>query len=164
MKIDRAALRRWRETGALRHGGAARPQTQEQFVLYPAEERFVREFWLRADGALPFREYVFSAPKKSGKTGLAAMLVVHRDDQETRAVKRLMSAVLSDAVRRFQAYAHAQDPAGRLRFAEAQTWILDRKAEGHFAFVTICEALGIDPDRMRDSILHGSGFTDCSRS
>src|SRR5215831_17828040 len=78
---------------------------------------------------------------------------VHRDDHETRAVKRLMSAVLSDAVRRLQAYAHAKDPAGRLRLAEAQTWILDRNAEGPFAFVTICEALGIEPNRMREGIL-----------
>jgi|SRR5215831_2637491 len=78
---------------------------------------------------------------------------VHRDDHETRAVKRLMSAVLSDAVRRLQAYAHAQDPAGRLRFAEAQMWILDREAEGPFAFVTICEALEIEPNRMREGIL-----------
>ena len=77
---------------------------------------------------------------------------VHRDDHETRAVKRLMLAVLSDAVRCFLAYADAQDPAGRLRFAEAQGWILDHKAEGPFAFVTICESLGIEPNCMRNGI------------
>ena len=55
---------------------------------------------------------------------------VHRDDHETQAVKRLMLAVLSDAVRCSQAYACARNRAMRLRFAEALAWILDRKAEG----------------------------------
>jgi hypothetical protein len=55
---------------------------------------------------------------------------VHRDDHETQAVKRLMLAVLSDAVRCFLAYAAARDRSGRLRFAEAEAWILDHKAEG----------------------------------
>jgi hypothetical protein len=77
---------------------------------------------------------------------------VHREDHETRAVKRLMLAVLSDAVRCFQAYADARNPAVRLRFAEAQAWILDRKAEGPFAFVTICESLGIEPNCLRNGI------------
>jgi hypothetical protein len=77
---------------------------------------------------------------------------VHREDRETRAVKRLMLAVLSDAVRCFLAYADARDPAGRLRFAEVQAWILDHKAEGPFAFVTICESLGIEPNCLRNGI------------
>jgi hypothetical protein len=87
---------------------------------------------------------------------------VHRDDHETQAVKRLMSAVLSDAVRCFQAYAAARNRTARLRFAEAEAWILDHKAEGPFAFVTICESLGIEPNRMREGIrqfgsLHADG-------
>ena len=77
---------------------------------------------------------------------------VHRDDHETQAVKRLMLAVLSDAVRCFQAYADARNRTGRLRFAEAEAWILDRKAEGPFAFVTICDSLGIEPNCMREGI------------
>jgi|ERR1700737_4075974 hypothetical protein len=87
---------------------------------------------------------------------------VHRDDPETQAVKRLMLAVLVDAVRCFQAYAAARNPAERLRFAEAEAWILDHKAEGPFAFVTICESLGIEPNCMREGIrqfgsLHADG-------
>ena len=37
-------------------------------------------------------------------------------------------------------------------FGEAETWILDRKAHGPFAFETICEALAIQPDHLRDGI------------
>jgi hypothetical protein len=76
---------------------------------------------------------------------------VHRDDHETQAVKRLMLAVLSDAVRCFLAYAAARDRTGRLRFAEAEAWILDHKPEGPFAFVTICESLGIEPNCLREA-------------
>lgn len=87
---------------------------------------------------------------------------VHRDDHETQAVKRLMLAVLSDAVRCFQAYAAARNRIGHQRFVEAEAWILDHKAEGPFAFVTICESLGIEPNCMREGIrqfgsLHADG-------
>ena len=77
---------------------------------------------------------------------------VHRDDHQTRAVKRLMLAVLSDAVRCFRTYNNAPDCTGRLRFAETEAWFLDDKAEGPFAFVTICESLGIEPNCMREGI------------
>lgn len=53
------------------------PETGKPFVLYPAQERFLREaFTLTADGKLPFPELVFSAPKKSGKTATCAMVAV----------------------------------------------------------------------------------------
>jgi hypothetical protein len=54
------------------------PETGKPFELYPAEERFLRSgFTLTADGRLPFPELVFAAPKKSGKTGFAAMAVIY---------------------------------------------------------------------------------------
>jgi phage terminase large subunit-like protein len=47
-------------------------------VLYPAEERFIREaFTPRPDGSLPYAELVFSCPKKSGKSTMAAWLVLY---------------------------------------------------------------------------------------
>ena len=42
-----------------------------------------------------------------------------RDNPETQAIKRLMVAVLADAVRCFQTYANAQSLAGRRMFGEA---------------------------------------------
>lgn len=54
------------------------PQTGRPFALYPAQVEFVRRaFTLRPDGSLPYPELIFSAPKKSGKTGLAAMLAIY---------------------------------------------------------------------------------------
>jgi hypothetical protein len=54
------------------------PETGKHFELYPAEERFFRlALTLTADGRLPFPEMVFSAPKKSGKTGAAAIATIY---------------------------------------------------------------------------------------
>jgi phage terminase large subunit-like protein len=47
-------------------------------VLYPTQARFLREALTpTADGRLPFPELLFSAPKKSGKTGMAAMATLY---------------------------------------------------------------------------------------
>jgi phage terminase large subunit-like protein len=54
------------------------PETKQPFKLYPEEERFIRlAFTVTPDGRLPFVEILFSAGKKSGKTALAAMLVLY---------------------------------------------------------------------------------------
>jgi hypothetical protein len=71
---------------------------------------------------------------------------------EANAIKRLMLAVLQDALRCLQTYAESRNPAHRQAFAEAETWILDRRAEEPFTFVSICEALAIQPHYLRDGI------------
>jgi hypothetical protein len=77
---------------------------------------------------------------------------MHRDNPETYAIKRLMFAVLADAVRCFHTYAQARSRAGRRMFGEAEWWISDRDSEGPFTFQAICETLGIEPDRLRDGL------------
>jgi hypothetical protein len=55
------------------------PETGKRFELYPAQARFLREALTpTSDGRLPFPEFVFSGPKKSGKTATAAMAVKTR--------------------------------------------------------------------------------------
>jgi hypothetical protein len=77
---------------------------------------------------------------------------MRRGNTETQAIKRLMFAVLADAVRCFQTYAAAQSRAGRRMFGETQWWILDRNSDGPFTFEAICEALGIEPDCLRNGL------------
>ena len=77
---------------------------------------------------------------------------VRRDDPATGAIKRLMLAVLEDALRCLQTYAKARTPIRRRMFVEAQAWIFDRTAREPFAFEAICEALRIEPNRLRDGI------------
>jgi phage terminase large subunit-like protein len=54
------------------------PEDGTPFVLYPKQKKFLRlAFKLNADGQLKFPELLFSAPKKSGKTALAAMCAIY---------------------------------------------------------------------------------------
>jgi len=78
-RIDKAAIARWRRDPVAFVGEVLRdPETGKAFELYPAEERFLREaFTLKPDGRLPYPEAIYSAPKKSGKTALAAMAAIY---------------------------------------------------------------------------------------
>jgi hypothetical protein len=54
------------------------PETGKPIELYEAQERFLREaLTLGPDGRVKYPELVYSAPKKSGKTALAAMIVLY---------------------------------------------------------------------------------------
>jgi hypothetical protein len=77
---------------------------------------------------------------------------VRTQHSETLATRRLMLAVLEDALRCLQTHAASRNPVHRKAFGEAEIWILDRKARGLFAFETICETLAICPDHLRDGI------------
>jgi hypothetical protein len=85
----------------------------------------------------------------------------HRDDPETEAIKRLMFAVLADAVRCFQTYCRAQNRSGRRMFYEAKGWIWDRNSEGPFTFEAICETLEIEPERLRRGLREWRGHRSC---
>jgi hypothetical protein len=74
------------------------------------------------------------------------------DDAYARPVKRLMLAVLEDAMRCYQTYARSRNRAQRRLFVEAEAWLMDRGADGAFAFETVCEALGIEPSCLRDGL------------
>jgi transposase-like protein len=37
-------------------------------------------------------------------------------------------------------------------FGETEGWILDRNSDGPFTFEAICEALGIEPNSLRDGL------------
>ena len=54
------------------------PDTGEPFDPYPEQVRFLEEgFTLTEEGTLHSPELVFSAPKKSGKTTLAAVVLIY---------------------------------------------------------------------------------------
>src|SRR5690242_9615019 len=54
------------------------PETNQPFRLYSAEVEFLRRaFTLTPAGKLPWPEVVYSAPKKSGKTALAAWCAIY---------------------------------------------------------------------------------------
>ena len=51
------------------------PETKKPFKLYPAQVRFLGEGLTVKNGRLPYVELLFSAPKKSGKTTFAALMI-----------------------------------------------------------------------------------------
>jgi phage terminase large subunit-like protein len=75
----KAALARWRrDPVAFITEVLLDPGTSAPFELYPAQVEFLRAaLRLTAAGRLPCPEMLFSAPKKSGKTALAAMIAIY---------------------------------------------------------------------------------------
>jgi hypothetical protein len=68
---------------------------------------------------------------------------------QIRGEKRLMLAVLEDAVDCYQKYAFARDPRGQELFAEAEEWLFSSDNSWVFACENICETLEVNPDYVR---------------
>jgi hypothetical protein len=75
-----------------------------------------------------------------------------RIDASLQPEKRLMLAVLEDAVGTFQKHTSASGRRARRLFSEAEEWFLSDEAEWPFAFVNVCEALGLEPGYMRSGL------------
>jgi phage terminase large subunit-like protein len=78
-RITPAALARWRRDPIeFIRETLIDPETGQPFVLYPEQVAFLlAALTLTEDGRLPFAELLFSAPKKSGKTALAAIAMLY---------------------------------------------------------------------------------------
>jgi hypothetical protein len=63
--------------------------------------------------------------------------------------KRLMLAVLEDAVQCFQEHVTPTRPREERLFQEAKEWFLDKESDYIFSFEFICETLGFHPDHIR---------------
>jgi hypothetical protein len=74
-----------------------------------------------------------------------------RNNSANDPVKRLMLAVLEDALRLFQNNAGGDATVGhrKLRFMEAEEWLYGTGGEGPFSFEAVCETLGIEPGFLR---------------
>lgn len=67
--------------------------------------------------------------------------------------RKLMLAVLEDAIACFQKYLFARDGKSRTMFREAEDWILEEGGDWLFCFENICEVLGMDPRYVRQGLL-----------
>ena len=67
--------------------------------------------------------------------------------------KKLMLAILEDAIACFQKYAFARDSKGKALFSEAEQWIREGTAGGIFAFDSVCEVLGLNPSYLRQGLV-----------
>jgi hypothetical protein len=67
--------------------------------------------------------------------------------------KRLMIAILKDAVECLDKYRTARNSAGRSHYQSALEWVQDKGTEWLFSFANICDFLGFDADYLREVLL-----------
>ena len=91
---------------------------------------------LRADALMPAQFY----PARRGSASVEPIM-------------RLMGGILADALRCFQRNFEARQRERKQEFREARFWLLHDRGDGPFSFEDVCDALGIDPRRLRSLIL-----------
>jgi len=64
-------------------------------------------------------------------------------------VGALLSAILTDAVTCFKKHSKATSPRARRLGRETEEWFFRDDPEWPFSFISICEALNLDPDYIR---------------
>jgi hypothetical protein len=67
--------------------------------------------------------------------------------------KRLMIAILKDAVECLDKYRSSRSSSGRSNYLNALAWVEDTSTDWLFSFTNICDLLGFDPDYMRGVLL-----------
>lgn len=67
----------------------------------------------------------------------------------TDGVRRLMAAVVEDAIECYQKFALPRTLRQHRLFQEAEEWLLSRKTDAPISFQQACENLGIEGDRIR---------------
>jgi hypothetical protein len=66
--------------------------------------------------------------------------------------RRLMLAILEDAISRYQENMFSQDKRSKRHFQEVQEWIGDADSDWIFSFENVCESLGLNPDYVRQGL------------
>jgi hypothetical protein len=77
--------------------------------------------------------------------------------------QRLMLAVLVDAINILQGWNRMGSARKRRAFAEAAQWVITKGTNYPFSFDSVCDALGIDSEVLRDrlsGLAMGHGATD----
>jgi len=82
----------------------------------------------------------------------AQFYAAFRGGSAVRGEKRLMLAVLQDALDCYQKYAFVKDGHGRQLFADADEWITCEDRDWYFSFENICETLEINPAYLRGGV------------
>ncbi len=67
--------------------------------------------------------------------------------------KRLMLAILKDAVECLEKYRRARSSCSKALYQNAYEWVEDRSTGWLFSFSNICDLLGFDPDYLREFLL-----------
>ena len=67
--------------------------------------------------------------------------------------KRLMIAILKDAVECLEKHRGSRSIAGKMSYQSAIEWVEDTDTEWLYSFSSICDLLGFDPNYLREQLL-----------
>lgn len=67
--------------------------------------------------------------------------------------KRLMIAILKDAVECLEKYRDARNGSARINYQNAIEWVEDTSTDSLYSFNNICDLLGFDPAYLRETLL-----------
>jgi len=67
--------------------------------------------------------------------------------------KRLMIAILKDAVECLEKHRGSRSSAGKISYQSAIEWVEDTDTEWLYSFTNICDLLGFDPNYLREQLL-----------
>jgi hypothetical protein len=66
--------------------------------------------------------------------------------------RRLMIAILEDAVNCFMKQLHAVDPKARQLYLDAEEWIMAEDPSWFFSFENVCNTLDLNPEYLREGL------------
>ncbi len=98
------------------------------------------------------RTLPFGAPMEDAEMAVS-FGAVYRRAEPAEGERRLLLAVLEDGIRTLLKHAGATRGRARTLQREALAWLLSDAHTDVFAFASICEALEIDPGRLRGQVL-----------
>lgn len=67
--------------------------------------------------------------------------------------KRLMIAIMKDAVECLEKYRGSRNGAGKISYQSAIEWVEDTDTDWLYSFTNICDLLGFDPHYLREQLL-----------
>jgi hypothetical protein len=79
----------------------------------------------------------------------AQFFEIFRRQKASAPEKKLMFAIMEDAIICFQKYASTRNHREMRHFREAESWIFNKHSDWWFSFENICAHLGLDPDYVR---------------
>lgn len=71
--------------------------------------------------------------------------------------RKLLLAMIAQAAGDLQLFRHRRNAKSRRLYNDARDWVLSDSRSHMFAFVSICDVLGLAPDALRAAILGGVG-------
>ncbi len=78
---------------------------------------------------------------------------VYRQIKPGESERKLMLAVLVDAVQTYQKFVVSTSTRGKVLFRETETWFWSQDSDGLFSFLHICEVFGFDAALFRRALL-----------